>query len=232
VKRKLVLFDIDGTILQSAGAGRRAIHAALAARGVNLAAAGEVRFDGKTDPQIVVELLVASGDPAPEDPARISEVLEAYLAHLERDLAEHGHRSRLMPGIPHLLDRLEGDRGVVLGLLTGNIVRGARLKLRAAGLDPVRFRVGAFGSDHRLRDELPAIAARRAEPHFGRLPRGPEVVIIGDTPADVRCGEGIGARAVAVATGGYTVAQLEAAGATAVFADFTEVERVMETILS
>lgn len=232
MKRKLVLFDIDGTILQSAGAGRRAIHAALSARGVDLSPAGNVRFDGKTDPQIVVELLDASGDPAPDDPARISEVLELYLSHLERDLARFGHRSRLMPGIPRLLDQLERDPHVVLGLLTGNVVLGARLKLRAAGLDPERFRVGAYGSDHRLRDELPAIAARRAEPHFGRVPTGPEVVIIGDTPADVRCGAGIGARAVAVATGGYSVTELEATGANAVFLDFSEVERVMEAILS
>lgn len=232
VKRKLVLFDIDGTILQSAGAGRRAIHSALAVFGVDLAKADGIRFDGKTDPQIVIELLHASGDPTPDDSARISAVLDLYLTHLESDLAEHGHRSRLMPGIVELLDRLEGEPGVVLGLLTGNVVTGAQLKLRAVGLDPDRFRVGAYGSDHHLRGELPAIAARRAEPHFGRVPHGPEVVIIGDTPADIRCGEGIGARAVAVATGGYTVAELEATGPAAAFSDLTEVERVMEAILS
>lgn len=232
MKRKLVLFDIDGTILQSAGAGRRAIHAALSARGVDLALAGGVRFDGKTDPQIVVELLDASGDPSPADPHRISELLELYLGHLARDLAEPGHHSRLLPGIPALLDRLEADAGVVLGLLTGNVMTGAHLKLRAAGLDPDRFRVGAYGSDHHQRGELPAIAAQRAKPHFGRIPRGPEVVIIGDTPADVRCGDAIGARSVAVATGGYTVAELEATGASSVFPDLAEVERVMEAILS
>jgi phosphoglycolate phosphatase-like HAD superfamily hydrolase len=232
VKRKLVLFDVDGTILQSAGAGRRAIHAALSGWGIDLASASGIRFDGKTDPQIVVEILDASGDPAPDDPARIAEVLALYLSHLEHELAAPGQRSRLMPGIPELLDRLERDAGVVLGLLTGNIVLGARLKLRAAGLNPERFRVGAYGSDHRHRGELPAIAVRRAEPHFGRVPQGTEIVIIGDTPADVRCGEGLGVRAVAVATGGYTVAELEATGASVVFPDFSEVERVMEAILS
>jgi phosphoglycolate phosphatase-like HAD superfamily hydrolase len=91
--------------------------------------------------------------------------------------------------------------------------------------------IGAYGSDHARRGELPGIAARRAEPLFGRIPIGSEVVIIGDTPADVRCADGIGARTIAVATGGYTVAELEEAGAHAVFADFSEVGLVVEAIL-
>ena len=231
VKRKLVLFDIDGTLLLSAGAGRRAIHAALGDQGVDLAPATGIRFDGKTDPQIVAELLDAAGHPVPDDPARVALLLARYLDHLERDLAEHGHRSRLMPGVPGLLDALEAEASVVLGLLTGNVLTGARLKLRAAGLDPDRFRVGAYGSDHARRGELPGIAARRAEPFFGRIPGGSEVVIIGDTPADVRCGEGIGARTIGVATGGYSVAELEQAGADAVFEDFSEIERAVEAIL-
>lgn len=232
MKRKLVLFDIDGTLLLSDGAGRRAIHAAMGDDGVDLTRAAGIRFDGKTDPQIVAELLQAAGHPVPDEPARVALLLERYLAHLERDLAEHWHRSRLMPGVPGLLDALEADRSVVLGLLTGNVLPGARLKLRAAGLDPDRFRVGAFGSDHARRGELPGIAARRAEPFFGRVPGGEEVVIIGDTPADVCCGAGIGARSIAVATGGYSVAELEQAGADLVFEDFSEVERAVEAILS
>jgi len=232
VKRKLVLFDIDGTLLLSAGAGRRAIHAALGDHGVDLAPVSGIRFDGKTDPQIIVELLEAAGDPAPEDPVRIAELLERYVSHLARELDEHGHRSQVMPGIPALLDALEADDGVVLGLLTGNVVTGARLKLVAAGLDPERFVVGAYGSDHRRRNELAPVAARRAQPHFGRIPAGAEVVIIGDTPADVSCGECIGARTIAVATGGYTVSQLSETGADRVFADFADVERAREAILS
>jgi len=231
VKQKLVLFDIDGTLLLSDGAGRRAIHAALGDDGLDIARGAGIRFDGKTDPQIIRELLEAAGHPTPDDPGRIAGVLERYLAHLERDLAVHGHRTRLMPGIPALLDALEADARVVLGLLTGNVVPGARLKLRAAGLEPERFVVGAYGSDHARRSELPRIAARRAEPLFGRIPTGPEVVIIGDTPADIRCADGIGARTIAVATGGYTVAELEEAGAHAVFADFSEVGRAVEAIL-
>ena len=232
MKRKLVLFDIDGTLLLSAGAGRRAILAALAERVPHIAAVQGIRFDGKTDPQIVAEFLAAAGDPGPPDAAKVAALLDRYVAHLEQDLAVRGHHSRLMPGIPELLDALEADSAVVLGLLTGNVQAGARLKLRAARLDPARFVVGAFGSDHAERSALPPIAARRAEPLFGRVPTGAEVVIIGDTPADVSCGACIGARAVAVATGGFSVEELRAAGAQTVFADFSDLARAREAILS
>ncbi|HEY8106741.1 MAG TPA: HAD family hydrolase, partial [Gemmatimonadales bacterium] len=215
---RLVLFDIDGTILLTAGAGRRAITAALAEQVGGRTTFERIRFDGKTDPQIVTEMLTAAGDPGPHDGPRIRAVCERYVSLLERELATTTG-TRLMPGFPDILDRLEGHDGVVLGLLTGNLERGAALKLRAAGLDPARFRVGAYGSDAAHRPDLPPIAARRAEPFFGRKPAGAEVVIIGDTPADVACGAGIGARAVAVATGAYSVEQLAACGAHAVFTD-------------
>ena len=121
---------------------------------------------------------------------------------------------------------------MVLGLLTGNLARGAALKLQAAGLDPARFKVGAYGSDAAHRPDLPPIAARRAERFFGREPVGAEVVIIGDTPADVACGTGIGARAVAVATGAYSVAELAACGAHAVFPDLGDIDSALEAILA
>jgi phosphoglycolate phosphatase len=228
---RLVLFDIDGTILLTAGAGRRAIRAALAELVGDNAAFERIRFDGKTDPQIVTELLTAAGDPGPHEGPRIRAVCERYVSLLEQELATTTG-TRLMPGFPAILDRLEGHPGVVLGLLTGNLERGAALKLRAAGLDPTRFRVGAYGSDAAHRPDLPPIAARRAEPFFGREPAGPEVVIIGDTPADVACGAGIGARAVAVATGSYSVEQLAACGAHAVFTDLGDTDRVLEAILT
>ncbi|HLB55490.1 MAG TPA: HAD family hydrolase [Gemmatimonadales bacterium] len=232
MKRKLVLFDIDGTILLSAGAGRRSILAAVAGQVEFPDRLGTIRFDGKTDPQIVVELLAGAGLPDPAQAERVAAVLDRYVAHLEQDLAVHGHLSRLMPGIPALLDALEADGGVLLGLLTGNVMTGARLKLRAAGLDPDRFRVGAFGSDHAERLALPPIAALRAEPFFGRRPQGREVVIIGDTPADVHCAASIGARTIGVATGGFGVEELRAAGAEAVFLDFSDTVSALEAILS
>jgi phosphoglycolate phosphatase len=227
---KLILFDIDGTILLTAGAGRRAIVAALGEEVGDTVAFGRVRFDGKTDPQIVTELLEAAGHPGPHGSDRVSAICRRYVELLANELERHTGRTTVMPGVYPLLDRLEAE-GVVLGLLTGNVAQGAALKLRSAGLDPSRFRVGAYGSDSAHRPDLPPIAARRAEAYFGRVPAGPEVVIIGDTPADIACGECIDARAVAVATGGYSVADLAACGPHAVFEDLSETDRVIDAIL-
>lgn len=231
MSRRLVLFDIDGTLLHSGGAGRRAVLRAVAALVPLTDAAHALRFDGKTDPQIVMELLEASGFPDPRAPEVVQGVCEAYVAHLEAELAAPGHGAALCPGVPELLDRLERHAEVVLGLLTGNVARGARLKLAAVGVDPARFVLGAYGSDSHHRPDLPAIAARRAEPHLGRVPAGADVVIIGDTPADVTCGRGIGARPVAVATGHYPAEALRSAGAVHVFTDLTDTDRVLEAIL-
>ncbi|HEU5170367.1 MAG TPA: HAD hydrolase-like protein [Gemmatimonadales bacterium] len=228
--RRLVLFDIDGTILLTAGAGRRAITAALAEAIGDASAFRQVRFDGKTDPQIVADLLEAAGHAGPPDPDHVAALCERYVSLLERELSSTVGM-RLMPGFPAILDRLELADGVVLGLLTGNLARGAALKLRAAGLDPARFRVGAYGSDSARRPDLPPIAAARAQPLFGRVPTGEEVVIVGDTPADIACGAGIGARAVAVATGAYGIAELEACDPHAVFEDLADTDRVLEAIL-
>ena len=227
---KLVLFDIDGTILLTAGAGRRAIVAALGEEVGSTAAFGQVRFDGKTDPQIVAEMLQAAGHPGPYAPDRVSAICRRYVELLAEELVQRSTRTTLMPGVQPLLDRLEAEEGVILGLLTGNVARGAELKLRSAGLDPGRFRVGAYGSDSAHRPELPPIAARSAEPYFGRVPSGPEVVIIGDPPADIASGECIGARAVAVATGGYSVSDLASCGPHAVFEDLSDTGRVIDAI--
>jgi phosphoglycolate phosphatase-like HAD superfamily hydrolase len=229
---RLVLFDIDGTILLTAGAGRRAIVAAIAEEVGHVAGMQEVRFDGKTDPQIVTELLEAAGHPGPHQSERVQALCSRYVDLLQHELRQPSSRTTVMPGIHRLLDRLEGENGVVLGLLTGNMAQGAALKLRAAGLDPVRFRVGAYGSDSAHRPDLPVIAAGRAEPYFGRVPAGQEVVIIGDTPADIACGAGIDARAVAVATGAYSVADLMACGPHAAFENFSDTDRVLEAILA
>ncbi|MDQ3224408.1 MAG: HAD family hydrolase, partial [Gemmatimonadota bacterium] len=171
---KLVLFDIDGTILLTAGAGRRAIVAAISEAVGSTAALHQVRFDGKTDPQIVTELLAAAGHPGPHQPDRVEALCSRYVDLLQHELQQPTGRTTVMPGVQRLLDRLEMESGVVLGLLTGNVARGAALKLRSGGLDPKRFRVGAYGSDSAHRPELPPIAARRAEPYFGRVPSGAE----------------------------------------------------------
>src|SRR2546422_599182 len=115
---------------------------------------------------------------------------------------------------------------------TAGARRGARLKLRQAGLEPGRFRVGAYGSDSHRRPGLPAVAARRAAALAGRAFAGEDIVIVGDTPDDVACGRPIGARAVAVATGFYDVAALRAAGATHVFATLADTAAVLDAIFA
>ncbi len=228
---KLILFDIDGTLLSSDGAGRRAIRAALLAES---GTAGPIddgyRLDGKTDPQIVQELLAAAGHPQAASAAHVDRVCRTYLSLLGKELGASAGRSHTYPGVPELLDLLERRSDAVVGLLTGNLAEGAALKIRAAGLDPARFRVGAYGSDAAERPRLPAIAARRGAELLGHPIVGHDLVIIGDTPADVTCGASVGARAIAVATGSYSRAQLLAAGAYAAFDTLADSAAVLAAV--
>jgi phosphoglycolate phosphatase len=231
---KVVLFDIDGTILWTDGAGRRAVHRALEeVFGAPVTDGHE--FDGKTDPQIVRELMELAGVPAHQIGARLPEALSRYVEELHVELggADAGsHADKIYPGISALLDTLEARDDVLLGLLTGNVRQGAMAKLRAVGINAARFKVGAFGSDHAERPELPAIARQRAEMLLGVPVSGRNVVIIGDTPADMGCGRDIGARAIGVATGRYSVEQLQACNASgAVFATLADTDAVVRAII-
>lgn len=226
---RLILFDIDGTLLWTNGAGRRAIHRALLDEMGTAGPIEQYRFDGKTDPQIVRELLTLAGHPEAETEERISAVCRRYVGLLAAELAQPKQTTRLLPGVPELLAALEPHETAgraLVGLLTGNLEGGAAMKLRSAGLDPARFAVGAYGSDSARRPDLPAIAAERAARRTGRPFAGADVVIIGDTPDDVACGRPIGARTVAVASGFYDVAQLRAAGAAHVFQDLMDTRAV------
>ena len=229
--RRVVLFDIDGTILWSDGAGRRAVFQSLEEH-FGKTGPGEHRFDGKTDPQIVRELMRHAGLADADIDARIEVVLERYLALLRQELDTPEHGRHVFPGVHELLDALESRDDVVVGLLTGNIHPGAHAKLSAVGIDPERFVIGAFGSDHHDRPELPEIARRRAERLLGHPVSGRDIVVIGDTPADVACGVSIGARAIGVATGRYSVEELRACGAAAVFSDLSDTAAVVRAILA
>ena len=141
---KLVLFDIDGTILWTDGAGRRAIHRAL--REVFGGVGPESYwFDGKTDRQIVRELMRLEGHDDARIDAAIEDTLDRYVSYLGGELARAGASARLLGGVVPLLDALAARDDVVLGLLTGNVEAGARAKLRAVGVDPERFRISEFG---------------------------------------------------------------------------------------
>ena len=186
-------------------------------------------FHGKTDLQIVRDLLVAGGLPLADVAARQGEFFSYYLGCLETEIGD-GRLVRLFPGVAELVETLAATEACVVGLLTGNVEAGARIKLRSTGLWP-RFRLGAYGSDDADRTRLPGVAAERARALVGRTFRGGDVVVIGDTPLDVGCGRAFGARCIAVATGRHTVDDLTACAADDVFRDFSDTARVVTTIL-
>lgn len=229
----LVLFDIDGTLLLTDGAGRAAIRTALEAVYGTSGPVDGYDFHGKTDPQIVVELMTGAGLLEPAVRARLREVWPIYLAALERELEARRGAGRItvLPGAAELLSTLAARSEISLGLLTGNIEEGARLKLQAAGV-PWLFDVGAFGSDSELRSEIARIAVERSCSQ-GSGGAGPATtVVVGDTPEDVACARSVSARSVAVATGRHAVGELEAAGADVVFEDLADTAAVVERILA
>jgi len=227
--KTVVLFDIDGTLLLSNSAGRVAMEAALletfGARGPSA-----YRYDGKTDKLIVRETMRLEGFTDAEIDARMDVVIARYLEGLRAELEGGRRAAYALPGVHRLVDAVEAADDLVLGLLTGNVVEGAGVKLRAVALAPERFVLGAFGSDHEDRPQLPPIAQARAQAHLGHAVPGERLVIIGDTPADVHCGRGVGARAIGVATGGYSVAELAAHDPFATFDDLQDTTRVLEAI--
>jgi phosphoglycolate phosphatase len=227
---KLILFDIDGTLLWTDGAGRAAIRRALLDEMGMTGPIDDVRLDGKTDPQIVRELMLAAGHPDAESESHIRAVCARYVSFLGAELEQARARIRVYPGVVDLLEHLTARGDALLGLLTGNLEVGAVLKLRAAGIGPELFHVGAYGSDAADRPQLPAIAAERAARLMGRRPQGDDIVILGDTPADMTCGQAIGARAIGVATGAYSVGELTEAGAFKAFDDFSDLEAVAAAI--
>jgi phosphoglycolate phosphatase len=228
---RVVLFDIDGTVLRSGGVGRVAMEHALT-EVFGSPGNSEYHYDGKTDRQIVRELMRLEGRADEDIDLEMDRLLREYVARLRDELASGTRSVEVLPGVRELLDELEGNSNVVLGLLTGNIIDGARAKLAAAGIDISRFKVNAFGSDHEERPQLPGVAQRRASEILGTDIAGERLVVIGDTPADIRCGESIGARAIGVATGRYSVEQLSQHDPYAVFETLADTTAVMERIMN
>lgn len=225
---RLYLFDVDGTLVTARGAGRLALAHALQAV---FGARGPVEtydFRGRTDLRIVWDLMRAADVPDGVIEAGLAECLAAYVAELDAVIGD-GVGVRLMPGIGEVVRALAGRDDALVGLLTGNIEGGARVKLRATGLWPV-FRVGAFGGDDIDRRRLPAVACARAQALLAREFPFARVTIIGDTPLDVDCARACGARAVAVATGQHGPDELAACAPDHLFADFSDVEAAVATL--
>lgn len=227
--RTLVLFDIDGTLLSSGSLARTAFSSALVdVFGTEGDVAG-YRFEGKLDPLIVRELMTGAGLDASLVEARLADALGRYLDRLENALATQG--PALKPGAGALVEAVSAAPEAVCALLTGNVERGARLKLTAARLWH-HFRFGVFGDEAPARTGLGPVALERARLVTGRAFSGPECVVVGDSPADVACGRAIGARVVAVATGRTPAAELSALGADAVFESFEDTGAALGAIVA
>jgi phosphoglycolate phosphatase-like HAD superfamily hydrolase len=219
---RLFLFDVDGTLIWAHGAGRLALTRALEAVYGTAGVVHDYDFRGKTDPQIVFDLLRAAGVPDDRIRARLAACFDAYVSYLEGLIAD-GHRIEVMPGIATVVQALSLRGDALVGLLTGNIERGARAKLRPTGLLPF-FRVGAFGSDDPDRRRLPVIARERAQALVGYELPSHRMTIIGDTPLDVDCAHACGALAVAVATGQHRADELAACSPDLLLTDFSHVD--------
>jgi phosphoglycolate phosphatase len=225
---RLYLFDIDGTLVNAGGVGRTAVSHALTEVYGTAGPIDGYDFRGRTDPRIVFDLLGGVGWSEADVHARLAAYFEVYVRELDALLGD-GARVRVLPGVADVVRALSAREDAVVGLLTGNIEPGARLKLRATGLWPL-FRVGAFGSDHVDRRQLPAVARQRARDTLGHDIPFDRITIIGDTPLDVDCARAAGACAVAVATGRYTGAELSACRPDALFPDLSDVETVLNAL--
>lgn len=192
----LLLWDIDGTLLASGGAGMRALRTALAARFGIEGSLADIDFGGRTDPWIMRRIFEKFA--LPDTPETMAAYTAAYLDELPAEL--HRSASRVLPGVTERLAEAAARPHVAQGLLTGNRRRGAEIKLAHHGLWE-RFAFGAFADDHELRNELGPFALRRAREHHGVAFAPERTWIIGDTPHDIACGRAIGARTLAVATG-------------------------------
>lgn len=225
----LVLFDIDGTLLSAGRAARESVLTALAEVYGWEAGNGHTHdFSGKTDPQIIREL-VAEDVGQERCEALLEEALERYLEEFARRLAPDAVVPK--PGATELLARLDAEPRVTLGLLTGNLERGARMKLEPPGFNRY-FPFGAFGSDSPDRYRLPAIALERARERSQRSYTGKSIVIVGDSVHDILCGRSLGVRAVAVATGPTPAARLAAEEPDALLESFADVDAAVEAILA
>jgi phosphoglycolate phosphatase len=218
----ILLFDIDGTLVRTGGAGKAAMEAGLRETFGLTELRNDVPYSGRTDRAINRDLLRVHGiDPTPENQARLQ---EAYLSRLPGTLARLG--GNVCPGIEDLLRHLHPRDNVVLGLLTGNIRTGARHKLGHFRLWDY-FACGGFGDEHYDRDDVARAAVAAVRTHLGRGVAAEEIWVIGDTPLDVRCARAIGARVVAVATGWHPLDDLAAHRPDVLLEDLSDVEAVL-----
>jgi phosphoglycolate phosphatase len=237
--RKLVLFDIDGTLVLTGGAGIRAMNRAceeLVGHGQALA---NIPVAGRTDRIILTDVVTQAGHSA--DDGLLDRLRDRYIKRLREEIERPGRTQNfeslgargglkaIMPGVRELLDTLAQRDDVFLALLTGNFEAGARIKLEHFDLWRY-FRCGAFGDDSADRNDLVPFAVRRARQCGAPDLAAEHILVVGDTPHDVACARAVGAVAVAVATGGYTADELRRHGADIVFNDLSATDEFLNLL--
>jgi phosphoglycolate phosphatase-like HAD superfamily hydrolase len=225
VEKKLVLFDIDGTLLTSGGAGERALRRGFQQRFGIDDDLGTVEIAGRTDSGIARQMLAAHG--LEETPENLTAFFDGYLHFLTEELP--ASPGQLLPGIIPMLEALKPRPDVVLALLTGNLERGAQLKLTHYGVWHY-FEFGAYADDHHDRNQLGHFARTRAEEKHGVEFPSERIFVLGDTPHDITCARAIGAKAIAIATGKFTRASLGACAPDFLFDDLSDVSAVLKIL--
>ncbi len=226
IARKLLLWDIDGTILHTGKAGETALGRAMEKLyGINRGLQG-LEIAGRTDKWIVEQLLGRDGKPNGLE--EVGQFLDVYVELLADELPQRN--GGLHPGVLGILEEAHKRAELVQALLTGNIEKGARLKLTRYGVNHF-FDFGAFADDSSIRNELGPHAKRRAEEKHGEEFPPERIFVIGDTPHDVACARAIGAKAIAVATGSFTKRQLKDCGADAVFTDLAHPKAFFDLLI-
>jgi phosphoglycolate phosphatase len=222
---RLLLFDVDGTLIHSGGAGVHALKAAFKERFGITDDLHDIEIAGMTDSGIVVSILRKHRIPATNE--NVSGFLDSYVHFLSLELPRR--KGKLLPGVLQLLEKLKSRSHLVLALLTGNVSRGAKLKLEHYGVWHF-FEFGAFADDHHDRNRLGSVARDRAKKKQGREFSASEIDVIGDTPRDIACGKALGARTVAVATGIWSRDELIKYHPDFLIDDFSDVEGIIHTL--
>jgi phosphoglycolate phosphatase len=221
-QKRLLLFDIDGTLIHSGGAGMHALKSAFTERFGITDALHDIEIAGMTDSGIVVSILNKHEIPATNE--NVSAFLDSYVHFLSLELPRR--MGKLLPGVLELLQKLKARPHLVLALLTGNVSRGAQLKLEHYGVWRF-FEFGAFAHD---RNRLGTVARARAWEKHGRQFSASEIDVIGDTPRDIACGKAFGARTVAVATGTWSRDQLAKYQPDFLIDDLSDVQGIIDTL--
>jgi len=225
IQKRLLLFDIDGTLIHSGGAGVQALKVAFQERFGIVDDLHGIEIAGMTDSGIVVNILNKHKIPSTNE--NVSAFLDSYVHFLSLELPQR--KGNLLPGVLQLLEKLKSRPHLVLALLTGNVSRGARLKLEHYGVWHF-FEFGAFADDHRDRNQLGRFARARAKEKHGCEFAASEIDVIGDTPRDIACGKALGARTIAVATGTWSRDELAKYEPDFLIDDLANVETIVDTL--